>query len=428
MPSDSGSLALRRLLTPQLSTNLSDSSDIRTPAPLICAEAQTGKRGTDRRKVAGRFMARNWKGTFVRKNYRMSMLCLAILALLFSSSYASSQEQLCSRNRSARVMTRNLDAGSDFGYVIQAASDPNTTQFQLLVAITNTYQEMVGSDIGKRAGRIADEVLMFRPDLIGLQEATTLRTGPYGMPADTVVVDGLQALMQALHKRGLHYKAIAVQTNAVVDLPAFDAAYNLITVGFTDYDVVLARTDLSASEFKASSVAMQHYSVNLPFTVAGQTIPFLRGWISLKVKVSGKEYKFVTTHLETFNSDIQAAQTNELVNGPLSTDLPVILAGDLNSDANQPSWDNGPAFTILQAAGFGDVWSKLHPHNPGLTWPLFAEDPPGPASLQQRIDLIMTRGAAIKSHAIQRTGLFPTAGGVWASDHAGVVGTFELRH
>lgn len=356
------------------------------------------------------------------------MLCLAVLTVLFSWSYASSQEQLSSRDRSAKVMTRNLDAGSDFGYVLQAASDPNATQLQLLLAITNTYQEMIGSDIGKRAGRIADEILLFRPDLIGLQEATTLRTGPSGMPADTVVVDGLQALLQELQKRGLHYKAIAVQTNAVVDLPAFDAAYNLVTVGFTDYDVVLARTDLSTSDFKAFGVAMQHYSVNLPFTVAGQTIPFLRGWISLRVKVSGKEYKFVTTHLETFSPDIQAAQTNELVSGPLSTDLPVILAGDLNSDANQPSWDNGPAFSILEAAGFGDVWSRLHPSNAGLTWPLFAEDPPGPATLRQRIDLILTRGDGIKSHAIQRTGLFPIVGGGWASDHAGVLGTFELRH
>lgn len=362
----------------------------------------------------------------MRPNSHVSILCVAILTLLFSGSYASCQEQRCNRDRIVSVITRNLDAGSDFGYVLQAASDPNTTQLQLLLAITNTYQEMIASNIPDRAVGIANEILVTQPSLIGLQEVTTLRTGSYGRPADTVVVDGLQSLLQALQQKGLHYQAIAVQTNAVVDLPALDASYNLITVGFTDYDVVLTRTDLPVSEFKVSNIDMQHYSVILPFTVAGQTIPFLRGWIALRVKERGKEYKFVTTHLETFNPDIQAAQTNELISGPLTSNLPVILAGDLNSDANQPSWQNGPAFQILEAAGFQDVWSALHPLEAGLTWPLFAEDPQGAATLRQRIDLIVTSRGGIKSEAIGRTGLTSASDGLWASDHTGVFGSFEL--
>jgi len=324
-----------------------------------------------------------------------------------------------------RVMTRNLDAGSDFGYVIQAASDPTATQAQLLGAISSTFQEMIASNIPQRADGIANEVLLLRPDLIGLQEVTTLRTGPYGEAASTVVVDGLQSLLQALQKKGLHYKAIAVQTNSSIDLPALDASYNLITVGFTDSDAVLARTDLPLSDFTISGIAMQHYSVVLPFSLAGQTIPFLRGWISLQVKSRGVPYKFVTTHLETFSPDVQAAQTNELIAGPLNSTLPVILAGDLNSDANQPSWENGPAFQILQAAGFQDVWSKLRPLNPGLTWPLFAEDPSGPATPRQRIDLIMTHGNGVKGWMVFRTGLFAW-NSEWASDHAGVFGLFAL--
>jgi endonuclease/exonuclease/phosphatase family metal-dependent hydrolase len=353
------------------------------------------------------------------------MVGLAILSVLVCFSSVANAQGFGGPVGVAKVMTRNLDAGSDFGYVIQAASNPNSTQLDLLLAISNTFQEMISSNIPQRAEGIAKEVKFYRPDVIGLQEVTTLRTGPYGQPADTVVVDGLQSLLSALEKQGLHYKAIAVQTNAVVDLPALDASYNLITVGFTDCDAVLARTDLSASEFQAGDTAMQHYSVILPFTVAGQTIPFLRGWISLQVQARGEQYKFVTTHLETFSPDIQAAQTNELIAGPLTTNLPVILAGDLNSDAYQPSWANGPAVQILEAAGFRDVWSKLRPPDAGLTWPLFAEDPPGPATPRQRIDLIMTHGREVKGAVIVRTGLFPW-NGVWASDHAGVFGLFAL--
>jgi len=253
-----------------------------------------------------------------------------------------------------------------------------------------------------------------------------LRTGPMGQPANTVVVDGLQSLLQALHQRGLQYKAIAVQTNASTDLPALDASYTPITVGFTDFDAVLARTDLPVSEFKVSDIVMRHFSVTLPFTVGGQSIPFLRGWISLQVKLRGKEYKFVTTHLETFSPDIQAAQTSELLDGPLNSGLPLILAGDLNSDAVQPSWANGPAFQMLQAAGFEDVWTKLHGSNPGLTWPLFAEDPPGAATLRQRIDLILTHGDEIRCRTLVRTGLMPATNQVWGSDHTGISGEFII--
>ena len=353
----------------------------------------------------------------------VAMTCFAFLILPASLAYAN---DCGSRDRTLTVMTRNLDAGSDFGYVVQAASDPNTTQLQLLLAISNTYQEMIASDIPGRAKRITMEVQARQPDLIGLQEVTTLRTGTFGARADTVVVDGLKALLDALAAKGLKYKAVAVQTNAVVDLPALDATGSLITVGFTDYDAVLARTDLPTSELKISDVAMQHFNLVLPFTVNGQTIPFLRGWISLQAKVRGKQYKFVTTHLETFSPDIQAEQASELLAGPLNSELPLILAGDLNSDANQPSWANGPAFQILEAAGLQDVWSKLRPHNAGLTWPLFAEDPNGPATPRQRIDLILTRGDDLKGKAIVRTGLSPSINGVWGSDHAGVSGTFVL--
>jgi hypothetical protein len=58
---------------------------------------------------------------------------------------------------------------------------------------------------------------------------------------------------------------------------------------------------------------------------------------------------------------------------------------------------------------------------------LFAEDPPDAAILRQRIDLILTSGNGIKSETMGRTGLTPASNGLWASDHTGVFGSFELR-
>ncbi len=324
------------------------------------------------------------------------------------------------------VMTRNMDAGSDFWYVLTA--NPSDL-YAILVAITQTYQEMLNSNIAQRADGIAAEIQKQHPDMVALQEVTTLSSGPYGSTELTVVVSGLDSLMAALKTRGLHYRAIMIQKNADISLPAFDANYqNMIQVGLTDYDAVLVRTDLPAADLKVRNQQADHFSAaaTLNFTVAGQSIPFLRGWIAFDVKVRGKNYRFATTHLETFSPDYQAAQTNELLSGPLNTELPLILAGDLNSDAHAPSWEHGPAYGILTSAGFVDVWSKIHPNNAGITWPLFLEDSGIGPSTPQRIDLILTRGSGVAPMRIVLTGLNPR-NGLWSSDHAGVAAAFRLR-
>ena len=332
------------------------------------------------------------------------------------------------RDRGLTVMTRNMDAGSDFAYVLQAVSNPNATQLEILTAITQTFGEMHGSQIAQRADLIAGEIANTQPDLVGLQEVTVLSVGPFGEAPTTVVDNGLGALLQALGQRGLYYAAAVTQQNATVALPAFDSSFQVITVGLTDFDVVLARTDLPVDEFKVLAVQKDYFSeaATLSFAVAGQSIPFVRGWIAVDAKLRGKSYRFVTTHLETFSPDYQAAQANELLNGPLQSSLPVILAGDLNSDAHAPSFANGPAYGILTSAGFDDVWSDLRPSEAGLTWPLFGEDPPlGPTGLYQRIDLILTKGTKADPRDTFLTGT-AAIDGLWPSDHAGVVASFTL--
>lgn len=329
------------------------------------------------------------------------------------------------KDRALPVMTRNTDAGSDFGFVLAAAQNPNATQTDLLVAITNTFAEMHLSNYAARADGIAAEIQATQPYLIGLQEVTTLRIDPFPGHATTVVDDALQSLLASLKRRGLQYAPIKIQTNADVEFPALDQSFNLMSVGFTDYDVVLARTDLPVSQLKVEDIQAQHFETILAFPIGLQTVQFVRGWIAVDAKLRGKQYRFVTTHLETFENQAQAAQAEELLRGPLNTDLPVILAGDLNSDAHVPSFEHGPAYGIFLSAGFTDVWSEIHPGEPGLTWPLFAEDPFGPATPLQRIDLILVKGEGIDASAIALTGTTPI-NGLFSSDHAGVVASFKL--
>src|SRR5262249_35801534 len=266
---------------------------------------------------------------------------------------------------------------------------------------------------------------------VGLQEVTTVRTGPFGGQATTVVADGLTSLLASLAQRGLHYKPVAIQMNADVEAPAFDQSFNLFDVRVTDFDVMLARTDLPVSEFKLEAVQQQHFNAMLVFPSAtGQSIPFPRGSIAVDTKLRGKSYRILDTHLETFNLDLQAAQAIELVNGPAVSNLPVILAGDLNSDADNPDPAQSPAYHILVNAGFLDVWHMVRPSDPGFTWPLHGEDPPTQSSSpNQRIDLILTHGNRLAARSIALTGnslTDLTPSGLWPSDHAGVIASFEL--
>lgn len=351
---------------------------------------------------------------------RRFIILVTVIAIGFANASAQNKDRVLS------VMTRNLDTGSDFGFVTTA-----TTPLGLVIGVTETYQEVAQSNIPERAEGIAAEIQAQQPDLVALEEVTTLRIGPFGGPSTTVVADQLQSLTAALATRGLHYAAIAVQQNADVEAPAVDASFTFFDVRVTDFDVVLARTDLSISEFQLENVQFQHYSTILVFpTVLGTSIPFPRGWISVDAKLRGKQYRVVTTHLETFNLDIQAAQALELINGPVVTDLPVILAGDLNSDADNPDPSQSPAYHLLINANFLDLWSTVHPGNPGFTWPLHGEDPStASSSPSQRIDMILTRGEKVSDRSAVLTGNTQSAltpSGLWPSDHAGVVGTFTL--
>jgi hypothetical protein len=350
---------------------------------------------------------------------------------VFPLALGAQSSTVNNRDRDFTVMTRNMDAGSDLLYVLHAVATDPTNVPALLQATTETYLEMHMSNIPARADGLAAEIQQNLPLLVGLQEVTLLRTGPYNQPATTVLDDGLGSLMSALEKRGLHYSVLVQQQDSDITVPALDPTLTTpMNVRLTDSEVVLVRTDVTVAEFKLQGIAKQHFTNVLALSVAGTSIDILRGWIAVDAKFRGKDFRFVTTHLETFSPEYQQAQTLELIDGPLNSHLPVILAGDLNSDALNPSFANGPAYGILTGDGFTDVWSALHPNVAGATWPLFQEDPPfGGSPTLQRIDLVLVKNGGILPTAISETGTAPivtTPFTLFTSDHAGVVADFDL--
>jgi len=140
----------------------------------------------------------------------------------------------------------------------------------------------------------------------------------------------------------------------------------------------------------------------------------------------GKTYRFVNTHLESFSPIINFIQATELTQTAGNTNLPLIFAGDFNSDAES----NDAAYRRLINAGFRDVWEQTHPHRRGYTWALFLTDPYTYTNPSQRIDLILIRGE-IEALDASIVGENPvtdrTPSGLMRSDHAGVTASLKLE-
>lgn len=333
------------------------------------------------------------------------------------------------------VMTRNLYVGADFGLVTDL--DPTDPLYlsKLVEAVTMvSYTILVQNDFRIRAAGIADEIVAKNPDLVGLQEASVIRLQSPGdlaaggtTPATVVVIDYLQVLLQALADRGVHYAAVAIATNADVELPVLNMTTGgLDDIRLTDHDIILARTDVPRHFLRVTNPQHGNFETSLVIPAIG--LEFTRGWCSVDATVAGRTVRFINMHLEEETSpEIQWLQAQELLAGPAHVGPPVILVGDGNTDGNL---QNGTVtYTGLLRAGFRDAWTATHRRAAGLTWghdPLLA-DPT--VSFVWRIDLILSRGICAMP---VKTDLFDTQlhraePPFWASDHAGVSATFLLR-
>ena len=330
-----------------------------------------------------------------------------------------------------RVMTRNMDAGTDLNYV--AAATNNT---ELLAAAFATLQEVVASRIPERAARLADEIAASKPDLVGLQEATLWRTGDLTVPAQntakTVLYDQIDLLVAALNDRGVPYRVAAVQVLSDVEVPVPQAGKN---VRFTDRNAILVRADLPPGHLDVLGTETRLFTTLLP--LPGVNTSILCGWIAADVKVRGARFKFVTTHLQSATASVpatvavQVAQSIQLVQDLASSSLPVILAGDFNANGEE-GVDHFATWGNIIDAGFADAWHIAHPSQSGNTWPLFLEDQPppnyfAPAMPFERIDMVFFRGGP-ELLSVELTGTAPNDQGVFASDHAGVVAEFEVEN
>ena len=320
-----------------------------------------------------------------------------------------------------KVMTWNLFYGFDDGPLIAAAMTGN---LDLIVpAATEAWRQVHATNFHKRVRDIALRVRLEEPDLIGVQEAVRyVQTDGTGSIVETL--DHLEILVAALRDVGLPYEVVSHVDTLAIDLPILDAKGNVGLVSVQDRVAVLARS--SHAKVAVSNPQSAIYQVILG-PAFGFPFPLPQGWASVDVAASGHRFRFVTTHLEDASADpavlpIQEAQAAELVNRHVADGLPVVFAGDFNTDGFR-KW---PTYKLLTGElRLTDAWKSENHNAPGLTW---GQSPdllnPFPR-LTQRIDLVLFSGRfdVTDADVVGATLLDRVPAGMWPSDHAGLVVT-----
>jgi endonuclease/exonuclease/phosphatase family metal-dependent hydrolase len=192
-------------------------------------------------------------------------------------------------------------------------------------------------------------------------------------------------------------------------------------------DVILAR---SAAYVRTWNEQGANFDNLLAVPLLGTEVLVVRGWTATDARVRGSDpFRFVNTHLEAFDPFIREDQAEELVEagGPATSDLPVVLVGDLNSDDDTVTFPNTLAYNLLLEYGMVPI-STDEPLSCCLNSSLLGEDDGGDiADFDHQVDHIMTRDPYnVFLRQSEVTGLEPV-NGFWNSDHAGVFSRLRLR-
>lgn len=361
-----------------------------------------------------------------------------------------------------KVMTRNLYLGADIFKVVDAAqNNPASIPY----AVEDVYNTMLDTNFWERAEAIADEIELFEPDVVGLQEVSTYYIQTPGdfiagnlEQAEELVIDFYTVLNDALEARGMYYVAFTV-TNADIEMPMFDLnagpPFYLSDVRLVDHDVILVREDNVASNENKGN-----YYWQLKLDVGGTLVAFTRGYISVDVNIKGDDYRFVNTHLEVRSEPgsvfrvFQAAQMRELLTILSGETKPIIMVGDFNSSSEDvigasdvPGMGMVPYVPpYMQAIGieyqiwpfmdsvyasYKDAWLLQRKYDDGFTsgFDEYISDPTD--ELTSRIDLIFLDTKELEIDKVkcdvvgdEVSDMVPNPNDpgiyLWPSDHAGV--------
>ncbi len=353
---------------------------------------------------------------------------LLIAAFLVAWAAAPASAQNSQGKGNLGVMTYNVYEGADLSIAFTAQ-----TQEQFVAAVSAILANVQATNPPARAAAIARQIGKAHPALVSLQEVTEWRTCPANTSltgctaTPTVLYDLLNLVKDSLQAQGLSYKEVARVTANELTAPAI-ASSGPVIVFYEQRSAILARADIDPNTLQLTNPQFAQFSHTFDVPTVVGTISVHRAWVSVDVKFHDTSFRFIDTQLESFDPTVNYQQGEELLEGPVNTSLPVVVAMDSNSKANPPADPFTPAYTNFLVNGFKDVWTEAQGQDTG---PTCCQDPSllNPVSLvTQRVDLILLHGnidagevTLFGGHKSDRTS------GLWPSDHLGVAAGIETE-
>ena len=305
-------------------------------------------------------------------------------------------------------MTRNLYLGTD---LLPLATTGPGAPFQRAVAAA--LAGVKATDPTARLKLVAKEIADARPDLVGLQEVSIWSTGPPGShkPPSHVVVDYLKVITSELTRLHAPYRVAAERLSLHLQAPSAAG----VEVGFTDGNVILARSGVTVSNVHSADFKHQ---LKLATASLG-SVTVTRSWNALDATAHGARFHFVNTQLEAYSASIRLQQAQDLVAGPLKSSLQKLLVGDLNSNSNLPLLADRPPYLTIHNAGFAE--ERTSQVNCCFNDDLVT------GKWDHIVDHIMAKPAVtlVRSYV---TGRETTPARRHPSDHGGVVSVLQIGH
>src|ERR1051325_1136043 len=205
---------------------------------------------------------------------RGTALAIACCGLTAAFSAAKADD-----NGGIRLVTQNMYVGSSFAPLLAAH-----TSLELAAAVTTIYNNILAPKPAERAAAMAREIAQHHAELVTLQEAAMLRTGPSGRPATTVQEDLLQSLLDALAGLGHSYVAVAIVPGVDAQGPSTLG----VDVRGTIQDAILVRADGGGSELEGSNLQIEEFGINLALPSPPGPFTDPRGGAAIDVKARGR--------------------------------------------------------------------------------------------------------------------------------------------
>src|SRR3954451_18992134 len=231
----------------------------------------------------------------------VTALVVALSACGLAPAAASAKKQ------DLKVMTRNVYLGAD---LIPLAAAPNRDAFEQAAA--QRFQPVARNAFPPRAKALAREIAKVKPDIVGVQEATTWRRGSDGVkdgsatPAQQIIYDSTEELLKALRAAGAPYHEAVGR-----DWFDFEAPSSLgYDIRITQRDVVLVR---NKSKVKVSKTFRGGFKTFLSVPTQAGSAQERRGWVGLDGTLAKHKFRFVPPHLEAYSAAIAEKQMKELL-------------------------------------------------------------------------------------------------------------------